>query len=166
VIRPRRFREAFVGYHWLLAALVLAAYALVTTLSRNDLLGELDEGTRENVYLSLAGTAGVLLGFAITGVTIFLSLGSGRGLDLLRGQTDDFPYIRKVLMGSIYAFALAAVWMTAMLVLDTASEPEMSLEIVASGVLALTFFRTWALLWLLNSLLRLAVKDAGPGAAS
>lgn len=158
-MRPKRFAEAFVGYHWVLAGVATTAYWVIGRQSHFDVIADLRRETRSNVYLSLAGTSGVLLGFAITAVTIFLSLGRGRGLDLLRTQ-QDFPYVRRVLMGAIYAFGVSTLWMTAMLVVDAGEQPRQLLEAIAAGVVTLAFLRTSALLWLLNRLLRLAIADA------
>lgn len=155
-----RFKDAFVGYHWTLALAFALSYALVEYLPpRPDLLSTLDEGTRSNFYMSLAGTSGVLLGFALAAITVFTGLGSGRGMDFLRG-TPGFAYTRNVFMGAIWAFAFATVSMTAMIVADSAKEPKEWLEVGAAGVLALAVFRTWALLWLLNRLLDQVLKDA------
>lgn len=158
--RPPRFKSAFVGYHYLPALAVSGAYVLVEYLAKGPrLFGSLDPDTRAQFYLSLAGTSGVLLGFALTAVTIFTSLGSGRGMDFLRG-TPGFAYTRKVFMGAISAFAVSTVVMTAMIVGDTAKDPRLWMEVVTAGVLTLAFLRTWALLWLLNRLLDQVLKDA------
>lgn len=109
--------------------------------------------------MSLAGTSGVLLGFALAAVAVFTGLGSGRGMDFVRG-TPGFTYTRIVFMGAIWAFAFGTVMMTAMIVADSANDPKKWLEAVAAGILALVFLRTWALLWLLNKLLDQTLKDA------
>lgn len=155
-----RFKEAFIGYHYVIASFVVAAYAAIEyLLSGQQLLGRLDEETRGTLYLSLAGTNGVLLGFGITGITIFTSLGSGRGMDFLRG-TPGFAYTRTVFMGAIWAFAFGTVMMTVMIVADSARHPREWLELLAAAALALVVLRTWALLWLLNKLLDQVLKDA------
>jgi hypothetical protein len=155
-----RFKEAFIAYHWPLAAGVAGGYALVELVAnRPDLLATLDPGVRSNLYLSLAGTSGVLLGFGLAAITFFTGLGSGRGMDFLRG-TPGFGYTRKVFMGAIWAFAFATVWMTVMIVGDAAQDPKEWLEVIAVGILALMVLRTWSLLWLLNRLLDQVLKDA------
>ena len=159
-IKARPFREAFVGYHYLGVAAVMAGYAAVVyAAARPELLGRLAKGNRQTLYVSLAGTSAVMLGFAITAVAIFLTLGPGKGLDLLR--TDkDFPYVQNVLMGAIRSYALATVVTTTLIVGDACPDGRRWLETAAAGTLALALMRTGSLLWLLNRLLRLAITDA------
>jgi hypothetical protein len=157
VRRPSSFRKAFVGYHWVLAAGVAGVYAAIVYCTHHTLLGHLDKPTRTSFYLSLAATSGVLLGFSLTAVAIFLTLGDGRGLSLLREQ-PEYEYVRIVLMGAIYAFGITTSAMTALILLDAHVEPRLYLEVIAIGIASLAFFRTWSVLWLLNRLLRLAIK--------
>ena len=157
--RIPRFSSAFLGYHYVFALGGAIAYGLLVHLSRYGIVGDLDSATRSSLYLSLAATTGVLLGFAVTAVAVFLSIGPGRGLDLLRKQ-PSYSYTRKILMGAIYAFALATIFLTLMIVFDTRSHPRTYLEICASFIAILALLRGWALVWLLNRLLRLAVVDA------
>jgi hypothetical protein len=154
-----RFRDAFLGYHYILSIACAGVYAAIVYGTHHTLIADVDGPTRTSLYLSLAATTGVLLGFTITAVAIFLSLGDGRGLDLLRAQ-PEYGYVRKVLMGAIYALGVATVVMTLMIVLDSRASARMYLEVIAVAVGALALFRTWAVLWLLNRLLRLAIKAA------
>jgi len=159
-LKLRPFREAFIGYHYVGVAVVVAVYGgVVYGAAGPQLLGRLDKGTRVTLYLSLASTNAVMLGFAITAVAIFLTLGPGKGLDLL-STTSDFPYVRKVLMGAIGGYAIATVVTTALIVADASRHGRRLLETAAAGVLALALLRTLSLLWLLNRLLRLAITDA------
>lgn len=158
--KPPPFREAFIGYQYVGVGIAVAAYgAVVFSESGPELIGRLDKDTRETFYLSLAGTSAVMLGFAITAVAIFLTLGPGKGLDLLR-TAKDFPYVRKVLMGAIGSYALATVVMTALIIADACQHGRRWLETIGVGVLTLAVLRTLSLLWLLNRLLRLAIIDA------
>jgi hypothetical protein len=165
VIRLPRFREAFIGYHYFIAAAGGCAYAGLAYWTRQKLVATLDPGTRSSLYVSLAATTGVMLGFGITAVAIFLSLGPGRGLDLLRTQ-PDYAYVRKILMGAIYSLGIATVGMTLMIVLDSGTKGRRPLEAVAAAIGVLALLRTWALLWFLNRLLRIALKDQASGATT
>lgn len=157
--RPPPFKDAFVGYHYLFAATLGIAYGLTEYLGSAHLVGRFDADTRSTFYLSLAGTSGVLLGFGITAIALFTSLGSGRGMDFLRGA-PGFSYTRNVFMGAILAYAYATVILSSMILADSATEPKKWLEAVAAAVVALAVLRTWALLWLLNRLLDQTLKDA------
>jgi hypothetical protein len=160
VKHPPRFKDAFIGYHLVLALAVVVAYGVAQRVTAGTyLLSAVSEQTRPMLYISLAGTCGVLLGFALTAITVFTGLGSGRGMDFLRG-TPGFAYTRKVFMGAISAYAVGTVVMTALIVADSAKEPKKWIEALAVGVLALVGLRTWALLWLLNKLLDQVLEDA------
>ncbi len=156
-----RFKDAFIGYHWVLAAVFGLGYGAAEYFApgRPNLLAAIDPGTRSNFYMSLAGTSGVLLGFALAAITVFTGLGSGRGMDFLRG-TPGFAYTRNIFMGAIWAFAFATIVMTAMVLADAAKDPKKWLEAIAASILALAFIRTWSLLWLLNRLLDQVLRDA------
>jgi hypothetical protein len=157
-LRVRPFREAFVGYHYLPAALACVLYVLVSYKTDHRLLAGLDPHTRGDLYLSLTATTGVLLGFAITAVAVFTSLGDGAGLELLSTQ-DDFAYARTILMGAIYALAVALIGATAMILVDEEPLGNRWVEAIGLGLVTLALLRTWALLWLLDKLLTLAIAD-------
>lgn len=155
------FAEAFLGYHYALATAVATGYGALVVWSSHRLVGHLPPPTRISLYTSLAATSGVLLGFALTAVTVLLALGPGRGLDLLRSQ-PEFSYTRKVLMGAIYYFAYATIIATALILVDEKHSPVLWLESLAVFVYTMAALRLWSLVWLLDRLLRLAVSDARP----
>jgi hypothetical protein len=160
VKRPPRFKDAFIGYHLVFASIAVAGYVLAEWRTEGTyLLSGIDHESRPLLYMSLAGTCGVLLGFGLTAVTVFTGLGGGRGMDFLRG-TPGFAYTRKVFLGAIWVYAAGAGLMTALIVVDAAERPKTWIEAVAVGMLALLLLRTWALLWLLNKLLDQVLKDA------
>jgi hypothetical protein len=152
------FKQAFIGYHYVLAAFGGAAYAAVEYGSDRPHILALPT-TRSDLYISLAATSSVLLGFAVTAVTVFTGLGSGRGMDFLRG-TPGFAYTRTVFLGAIWSFTAGTGVMTAMIVADSSNHPRQALEAVAFAVLLLMALRTWALLWLLDRLLNQVLQDA------
>jgi hypothetical protein len=158
--RPPRFKDAFIGYHFVVTVLAVAAYAIAEWHTDSKyLLSGIDDESRPLLYVSLAATCGVLLGFGLTAVTVFTGLGSGRGMDFLRG-TPGFSYSRKVFMGAIWVYAAGTALMTALIVVDAAQRPRPWLETIAVGMVVLLLLRTWALLWLLNKLLDQVLKDA------
>jgi hypothetical protein len=153
------------GYHYALATAGAAVYGVVTYVTSHRLLAAVEAPSRTSLYTSLAATTAVLLGFAITAVAIFTSLGSGAGLDLLAGE-PEFPYARRVMMGAIYTLAVATVVVTILIVADAGITGRKGVEIVAVWIGLLAVLRTWALLWLVNKLLRLAIADRQRARAS
>lgn len=156
--RPPPFREAFVGYHYVIGVATAGAYTGVVYGTTHRLLGDVSGVTRSSLYVSLAATTGVLLGFAITAVAVFTSLGPGAGLDLLAGE-PEFGYATKILMGALHALAFGLLVATTLILADGESAGDRWIE--AIGVLAVTLalLRTWALVWLMSKLLGLAITD-------
>ena len=149
----------FLAYHYAVAAAIAVGYGATVVWGSHNLIGDLSPAVRTSLYTSLAATSGVLLGFGITSVTVLLSLGPGRGLDLLRSQ-PEFAYTRKVLIGAIYYFAFATVIATALIVVDENKSPVVWLESLGVFVYAMAALRVWSLVWLLNRLLKVVVSDA------
>jgi hypothetical protein len=157
--RPPSFSKSFMGYHYVIVAVIAFAYFLITWRDWSELLGAVDAETRSLLYVSLAATSGVLLGFGLTAVAVFTGLGSGRGMDFMRG-TPGFAYSRVVFMGAIRTFFLSTLVLTALIVLDSHDHPRTWLELLGASVITLGVLRTWALLWLMNLLLDQTLKDA------
>jgi hypothetical protein len=69
------------------AILVGVGYAVIDFIDAGpSLVAGVPAGTREAFFASLAATSGALLGFAITGLTILLTLGGGARLKWLMRQ--------------------------------------------------------------------------------
>jgi hypothetical protein len=84
---------------------VVVAYGIVDYLHDGpSLIATVPGGTREAFFASLAATSGALLGFAITGLTILLTLGGGSRMKWLMKQ-ERF----KVEARSLFTSAIAAL---------------------------------------------------------
>jgi hypothetical protein len=159
-------REAFVGYGYVVGGVATGAYLLTESLADDYLLlGSLGASTRTALYVSLATTSGALFGFAITAITVILSVGSGRAIDFLR-SLDEYSYVRKVLMGAITSLAIATIVFTAMIVLDPGKHGRLLLQALVVGILAWVICRVAGVVWLLNRLLRLTLRTDEKGTSA
>jgi hypothetical protein len=152
-------RTAKVAWHYVWALIAAGAYLLIDWQHHGDtLLAVTEKGTREALYISLAATCGALLGFAITAITILLTLGGGRRIEWLYEQ-PRFEYSRVILLGSIHALAFATVVYTALIISDTGNQGQPFLEALAVFTAVLTVFRLHAVIKLLGDLLEIVLKD-------
>jgi hypothetical protein len=115
-------------------------------------------GARQALYISLAASSGALLGFAITAVSILITLGDGPRMAWLRHQ-PAFTQTRFVYMTAIRALGTATLVFTALIALDDGHELDAWLAGVAAGVLLLVVVRLCWVIWLMNRLVGLATQD-------
>jgi hypothetical protein len=151
---------------WLGAAAVAGLFVLVDRVhidGSRSLLADVPSGARSALYISISASCAALLGFAITATSILLVLGSGSRMNWLRRQ-PAFQQTRVIFIGAIVALALGTTVYTVMIVIDTGREGAWPLEAIAAGVVALVVTRMIWVLWLLNELLKLSLRDQGSDA--
>ncbi len=110
------------------------------------------------LYASLAATSGALLGFAITGVTVLLAIGTGRRLEWLYEQ-EEFLYVRTIFLGAIRGLAVGTIWFSVLIVADRQRAGKGVLEAIGTYVLILVLLRLWTLVRLLGDLLVVSLRD-------
>jgi hypothetical protein len=120
----------------------------------------LPAGTRSAVYISAAATAGALLGFIITALSVLLALPSGRRLDFLRGSKAwrKFP---SVFVRTAWTLGAATIAFTTAIVIDDDKTPSTVMEAMAIVVAAFTILRVAASVLLLGRLVRYSLEDRG-----
>jgi len=138
-----------------------AAYIAIDKLhSRASLLATLDPGTRQALFVSLAATTGALLGFAITGVTILLTVGQGPRMTWLKGKAVFRREVRFVFFSAIVGLAAATFAFLTLIAVATATRFPLLWGIVAAAAAAVTVDRVARLIGFLNALMRVALADA------
>jgi hypothetical protein len=148
-----------IGRHYIAAVLAGGAYLVISLSSERSLLLEgVEQGTRSALYISLATTCAALLGFAITSVTILLALGGGRRVDWLY-KTEGFRYVRTIFLGAINALAVATLYFTALIVVDTAKSGSGYWEAIGAAIVVLVILRICRIVRLLSDLLAIAIAD-------
>lgn len=156
---PPSLREAPIGYDYLWATLVGVAYLGVRVGAGGRVLLETTSAsTRSALYISLATTSGALLGFAITAVTVVLTIGGGRRIDWLYADRR-FAYVRKVFLGAIHALGIATLYFSTLIVIDTHTHGQPVLEAVSATILVLVLLRVFHIIRLLDGLLDIAIQD-------
>lgn len=98
---------------------VLLTYLLLVQFTDEAvLIGRVEPGTRRDLYMSLAGTSGALLGFVITSLAILLALPNATAIDRLR-TFRAWPLLTQTLLVAAAFFAAALVFSTLGIALDT-----------------------------------------------
>lgn len=142
--------------------MLLAVYAAFDLIDGGpSLIGRIPSGTREAFFVSLAATTGALLGFAITGLTILLSLGGGQRMKWLMSKKFFRDEARFLFMSTIAALGIATAAFLLLIVVATDKDsfwcPWGYLAIAMLGLVA---ERVYRLVRFFNRLMAIAFKDA------
>jgi hypothetical protein len=117
--------------------------------------------TRESFFVSLSATSGALLGFAIAGLTILLTLGSGPRMDWLRSKPTFRTEVRALFMTAIGSLGVATV---AFLFLIVVATDKHNFPVIwgclTAALITLIVERLWRLIRFFNKVMPLALKDA------
>lgn len=145
----------------LVPALVAAAYVVIDTIDSGDsLLATLDPGVRQALFVSAAATTGALLGFAITGVTIMLTVGQGPRMSWLKSKELFRRDVRFVFFSAIVGLAASTFAFLVLIAVATDGCFPIAWGVVAAAATALTVDRLWRLISFLNALMGVALRDA------
>lgn len=131
------------------------------------LLATVPAATRKTLFASLAATSGALLGFAVTGLTILLSLGGGPGMRWLMRQ-DRFRAEAQFLFTSAVAslgFATVVFLFLIVAATDTTTfwQPW---GILAVATVALVVERVTRLVFFFHDLMGMALAQADGSVAN
>jgi hypothetical protein len=139
-------------------------WLLNVVTSGSILLATVPAGTRESFFVSLSATAGALLGFAITGLTILLSLGGGPRMDWLKANPIFRLEARRLFITAIAGLGLATVVFLLLVVVATSETSFPTLwGCIATATIALVVERIWRLVDFFNRLMKIALKDVDSG---
>lgn len=118
-------------------------------------------GTRESLFVSLSATAGALLGFAITGLTVLLTLGSGPRMDWLKSKPNFREEVRRLFITAIASLGVATVVFLFLLIVATDKGGLwVGWGCLTAALVALIVERVWRLVAFFNKLMPLALKDS------
>jgi hypothetical protein len=142
-------------------AIVLLAYGLVDHFhDGNSILAAVAGGTRQTFFASLAATSGALLGFAITGLTILLTLGGGQRMEWLLKQELFRTQSRMLFTTAIAALGFATAIFLLLIVVATDKDgfwPPWGY--LALGTIALVSERLARLVLFFHDLMGVALED-------
>lgn len=138
-----------------------AAYLLAEVLIDGPiLLATVPADTRESLFVSLSATAGALLGFAITGLTVLLTLGGGPRMDWLKSNPSFRDEVRRLFITAIASLGIATVAFLFLLIVGTGKHGMwVGWGALSAALVALIVERVWRLVAFFNKLMPLALKD-------
>jgi hypothetical protein len=145
----------------LVPLLAAGVYALLDCVHDGDsLLGSLDKGVRQALFISAAATTGALLGFAITGVTILMAVGRGPRMVWLTGEAVFRHGVQFVFHTAIVGLSVSTLTFLTLIAVGSNDGFPLGWGMVAAAASALAIDRLWRLVSFLNKLMPIALKDA------
>lgn len=133
--------------------LLLVAFWLTTHASNFE--ETLSADRRGDLYQSLAGTSGALLGFVLAALAILVALPSTERIEALR-RHHSWPRVPSSYFRAARALLYVLLLSTAGIALDSATKPWMAYELVVTAVIALALVRVVAAVVALDQLLTVA----------
>lgn len=110
--------------------------------------------------MSAAATTGALLGFAITGVTVMLTVGEGPRMSWLKSKKTFRRDVRFVFFSAITGMAVATLAFLVLIAVATDDGFAFAWGVVAAAAAALTVDRLCRLITFLSGLMGVALRDA------
>lgn len=118
------------------------------------------EGPRQALFAAAAATTGALLGFAITGVTVLLTVGQGPRMAWLKSKELFRREVRFLFFSAIVGLAISTMAFLALIAIGTEKHLSLACALLATGATAIAIDRLWQLVVSLNRLMAVALKDA------
>jgi hypothetical protein len=142
------------------AAIGLVYLAIDKIANGPVLFAEVPAETRESFFVSLSATSGALLGFAIAGLTILLTLGSGPRMDWLRSKPSFRIEVRALFMTAIGSLGVATIAFLFLIVVATDKHSFPAVwGCVTAALITLVVERVWRLIGFFNKVMPIALKD-------
>lgn len=156
----RHYEANFLAYELVASALVAGIGVLIIEFiwSRDDLLDVLN-GSRQALYVAVASIAGALLGFTVTTVSIILVFAESPRLHLVR-ESRHYETVFSVFFSAIKYLALATAWALVALLWDRETSPKVGVSYFALWTVVIAAFRLYRCVWVLENVIRLAVRRA------
>jgi hypothetical protein len=150
-------------------AVLVAAFLVATGASNFD--ETLSAARRGQLYGSLAGTSGALLGFVLAALSILVALPSTERIEALR-RHHSWPRVPSSYFRAARALLYALVLCTLGIALDSGKDPWVPYEVLVVAVLALALVRVTTAVVALDQILAVArqreplqalvIDDPGP----
>lgn len=151
--------------HWVFAAISVAgAVALVRWTKLDNLIKEILNDNRGDLYPAIVGLEGTILGFVLAALTIVLGYSQAPRFETLR-KSKHWQSIFRTYIRSVKWTGLALIAAITGLIFDRNNAPNPAISIVvASSGLAATFW-LWRVLFVTEGVVKVVVnsKDRPPG---
>lgn len=134
-------------------AMLVGAFLLATGASNFD--ETLKDGRRGQLYGSLAGTAGALLGFVLAALSILVALPSTERIEALR-KHPSWPRVPSSYFRAAAALLLVLILCTVGIALDSAKKPWVPYEVATVAALAWALARVVTAVVALDQILTVA----------
>lgn len=138
-----------------LAVGVVLVGAFLLTTSAPNFDETLTEGRRGQLYGSLAGTAGALLGFVLAALSILIALPSTERIEALR-KHPSWPRVPSSYFRAAAALLLVLILCTLGIALDSAKKPWVAYEVATVAALAWALARVVTAVVALDQILTVA----------
>ena len=122
-------------------------------------------GNRAALYGTTASISGSLLGFVITATSIVLGFSASDRLAVVR-ESAEYPTLWKTFSATIKALALSTIVALLCLLFDRDSAPVPWLVIPLVFAVLLSLLRISRTIWVLENIIALLTKGAGPSRKS
>lgn len=137
-----------------LLSIVLSLVILwvINKYSLQDEVMNVLKGSRSALYGAIAGVAGSLLGFVITGLSILLVTGNSESMNALR-SSKYYNQIFKVFLNTSKYLGLLVVLSLVSLIIDRDTAPLFELNMVVMWGVIIVTFRVLRCLWVLENII-------------
>lgn len=123
-------------------------------------LGALEPGKRQALFIAIGTTTGALLGFAIAGMTIVLTVGQGPRIAWLTSKSRFRQEVRFLFVSAIWGLAVATIAFLTLIATDTGQRLGLGWGALAIGSAALALDRLHRLVSFLSMLMKVSLADA------
>ncbi|AWP26362.1 hypothetical protein [Paenibacillus sp. Cedars] len=125
---------------------------VINIYSLQDEVMNVLKGSRSALYGAIAGVAGSLLGFVITGLSILLVTGNSEGMNALR-SSKYYYQIFKVFLNTSKYLGLLVVLSLVSLIIDRDAAPLFEVNMVVLWGVIIVTFRILRCLWVLENII-------------
>lgn len=149
------YDKRFLLVEFVLSIVLTVAFLwLINKYDLQDDVMNILNGSRSSLYGAIAGVAGSLLGFVITGLSILLVTGNSEGMRALRASMH-YHQIFKVFLNTSKYLGLLVVLSLISLIIDRDNSPVLQMNLVVLWGVVIVTFRILRCLWVLENIIRI-----------
>lgn len=142
----------------LLGASVYLACDLIS--SKQILLGSVPGGTREAMFVAMSGTSGALVGFAVAGITIIVTLVGGPRLAWLNNDPNYKEDVQFLFTSATAGLSICTIIFLALILGGTSKDGiGIGWAMLAAAAFSLAVDRMFRLVRYLHDLMPVAMED-------
>mgnify|MGYP000973331578 CR=1 FL=1 len=148
-----KYEKRFLFMELLLSILLsLGLLWLIMKYHLQDDVMNVLKGSRSALYGAIAGVAGSLLGFVITGLSVLMVTGNSEGMKALK-SSKHYEQIFRVFFSTSKYLGLLVVFSLVSLIVDRDAAPIFELNVVVLWGVIIVTFRILRCLWVLENII-------------